>query len=395
MPIPTPFHASTAPLCESHEWRNWSGYLAAGIYEPSHEREYYAIRNSAGLIDVSPLFKYEIGGPDATRLVDRIMTRNILKCRVGQVMYSPWCDEHGKVIDDGTISRLEEQRYRITAADPNLRWFQDVGYGLNATVRDISTELAALSLQGPLSREVLKGVVDGIDLDKLGYFRVADGTFDGRFISVSRTGYTGDLGYELWVKPEDANQLYEMLMDRGRAYGLLPVGIILMDIARVEAGLLLIEVDYISAHKAIIDAQLSSPFEIGLGWAVWLKGADFIGRRALLRENERGSKWAFAGLEADWDAIERLYRDEDLPPGVAGRASRAAVPIYRAGRQIGQATSHTFSPILKQYIAMGTVLTPFANAGEVQLEMTVEYERKTVPARIIKMPFYDPAWKRA
>ena len=395
MPIPTPFHTRTALACESYEWRTWSGYLTAGVYEPSHEREYYAIRNSAALIDVSPLFKYEITGPDAARLVDRIVTRDVSKCRVGQVLYTPWCDEDGQVIDDGTIHRLAENHFRITAADPNLRWFQDVGFGLNARVTDVSTELAALSLQGPNSRAILKELVHDIDFDKLRYFRFAHGTLDGFPITISRTGYTGDLGYELWVRPEYAERLWDCLTAVGRRHGALPVGMVALDIARIEAGLLLIEVDYKSSHHAVIEAQKSSPYELGLGWAVALDKMDFIGRKALRTEKARGAEWAFVGLHIDWVDLERLFAREDLPPKVAGRASRTAVPLYQNNRQIGQATSQTFSPILKQYIAIGTVLTPYAALGTaVQMEVTVEYRRQQVKATIVKTPFFDPERKK-
>lgn len=396
MPIPTPFHTRTAPLCESYEWRNWSGYLSAGLYEPSHEREYFAIRNSAGLIDISPLYKYEVTGPDALRVVDRIMTRNIAKCRIGQVMYSPWCDQHGKVIDDGTIARLAENHFRITAADPSLRWFQDCGFGLDATVTNVSQDLAALALQGPLSRSLLQELVNDIDFDRLRFFHLAHGTVEGLPITVTRTGYTGDLGYELWVRPEHAERLWDCLLEQGYRYGLLPAGMLALDIARIEAGLLLIEVDYISSHKAVIEAQKSSPYELGLDWAVKLNGADFIGRKALQVEKEAGCPWTFVGLHVNWDDLERLFAAVDLPPHIAGRASRSAVPLYKNGRQIGQVTSHTFSPILKKYIGLGTVLTPHAVLGaQVGMEVTVEYSREVAPATIVKTPFYEPERKRA
>jgi aminomethyltransferase len=395
MILPTPFHSRTANLCESHEWRNWSGYLAAGLYEPSHEREYYAIRNSAGLIDVSPLFKYEVTGPDAARLVDRLVPRDITRCKIGQVLYSPWCDEDGKMIDDGTIARLDENHFRITAADPSLRWFQDVGYGLDAQVSDVSQDLAALALQGPLSRSILQEVVEGVDFDALPYFYLAQGAIDDFPATVTRTGYTGDLGYELWVRPEFAERLWDRLRNTGSRYGLLPAGITALDVARVEAGLIMIDVDYKSSHKALIEAQKSSPFEVGLDWTVKLDAADFIGRRALRAEKARGFTWTFVGVEIPWVDLERLFGAVGLPPQLPRRASRSAVPLYKGSKQIGQVTSHTFSPILKKYIGIGHVLTPYATPGSlVDMEVTVEYSRELAPASIVKTPFFDPGRKR-
>jgi aminomethyltransferase len=396
MLLQTPFHSRTAPLCESQEWRNWSGYLSAGLYEPSHEREYYAIRNSAGLIDVSPLFKYEITGPDALRLVDRIVTRDMTRCKVSQVYYTPWCDEEGQVIDDGTVSRLDENHFRITSADPSLRWFQDVGFGLNVQVQDVSRDLAALALQGPLSREILKQVVKGIDFDKLRYFHLAHGSVDNFPVTVTRTGYTGDLGYELWVRPEYGERLWDCLLENGRRYGLLPAGIIALDLVRVEAGLVMIDVDYKSSHKALIESQKSSPFEIGLDWAVKLDAGDFIGRKALRAEKAKGSEWAFVGVELPWVDLEQLFGKVGLPPQLPRRASRSAVPIYKGSRQIGQITSHAFSPILKKYIGIGNILTAHAAPGsQVEIEVTVEYSRERAPATVVKTPFFDPPRKKA
>ncbi len=397
MPIPTPFHPQTSALCESYEWRNWSGYLAAATYEPTHEREYFAVRNSAALFDISPLFKYEISGPEALRLVNRIMTRDVSKCAVGQVLYSPWCDEDGKVIDDGTISRLANDRFFITAADPNLRWFQDCGFGLDAEVVDVSTDLAALALQGPHARNILKAATSGVDLDHLKYFHLAQAKVDNFPLTITRTGYTGDLGYELWVSPKNAGRLWDALMEHGHGYGLTPAGMVALDMVRIEAGLLLIEVDYISAHKALIDSQTSSPFEIGLGWTVALDKRDFIGRQALAAEQKRGSPWQFVGLEFDWPALEKLFAAVDLPPMVVGRASRAAVPVHnKRGRQIGQATSLTFSPLLKKYIAIGTVESQYGPSGTpVNIEVTVEYARRSCAAIVVKTPFFNPDRKRA
>lgn len=396
MPIPTPFYSRMAPLCQSYDWRNWAGYLSVSVYEMSHDREYYAIRNAAALIDVTPLFKYEISGPDAVRLVDRIITRDAKKCAVGQVVYTPWCDERGKMVDDGTVARLSENHFRLTSADPNLRWFQDCGFGMNVNVVDVSADLAALSVQGPKSRELLQQVVTGADIASLKFFRLAHGKIGEFPVTITRTGYTGDLGYELWVNPQHAETLWDVIMEKGKGYGAMPAGMVAMDIARVEAALLLGDVDYVSSQKAITEARKSSPLEAGLEWAVKFDKGDFVGRKALLAEKQRGPKWKFVGLEVNWDELEALYAAADLPPQVAGRASRLAVPIFKNGKQIGQATSSAFSPILKKFIAIGTVESPSAGLGTpVEMEITVEFARHHAPAKIVKTPFFDPARKRS
>jgi len=395
MPIPTPLHSRTSLLCQTNEWRDWSGYLSAITYQPSHEVEYFAVRNAAGLLDVSPLYKYEIYGPDALRLVNRVVTRDLTKCSIGQVMYSPWCDEHGKVIDDGTISRLGETQFRITAADPSLRWFQDVGYGMDAEVRDVSTSLAALALQGPSSREILREIFQLPALETLPYYYLLHTEFDKKQLTITRTGYTGDLGYELWVSPEDAPLLWDRLMETGKNYGLLPIGLAALDMLRVEAGLLLIEVDYTSSLHARIPQQRSSPYEIGLGWAVNLSKADFIGRQTLLKEKKRGSPRSLVGLEVEWMELEELFGKANLPPQVAGRASRIPVPLYSSGRHIGQATSLVFSPILKKYLALATLRTEYSKlSSKIEIEVTVEYERRRAQAQVARLPFFNPPRKR-
>ncbi|MCH8125604.1 aminomethyl transferase family protein [candidate division KSB1 bacterium] len=396
MPVPSPFHSRTSPLCKTHEWRNWSGYIAVSAYEPTHDREYFAIRNAAGLIDVSPLFKYEITGSDAARLVDRIITRNAIKCKIGQVMYTPWCDEEGKVIDDGTVSRLAENHFRITSADPSLRWFEDCGFGMDIQVNDVTEELAALALQGPNSREILKQIVKNVDLDGLKFFHLTQVNFDNFPVTISRTGYTGDLGYELWVSPKYAEEMWDILMDKGADYGIFPAGMVALDIVRIEAGLLLIEVDYISSMKALTEFRKSSPFELGLGWTVKLKKKDFIGKTPLVKESKQGSGWSFVGLEIHWEKLEQLYAEADLPPLVAGRASRDPLPVFKNGKQIGQMTSSTFSPLLKKYIAMGSIESKYAIPGsQVEMEITIEFHRKLTTATIVKTPFFDPPRKKA
>src|SRR3954469_7119202 len=212
MPIGTPFHERTFALCESLNYREWSGYYTVSAYETHHDHEYNAIRNASALIDISPLFKYRLTGRDATRLVDRIITRDVRKISVGQVVYTPWCDEHGKVIDDGTVARLEENVYRWTAADPSLRWLTQNAAGLDVSLEDISESVAALALQGPTSGRLLKAIA-AADIDNLKYFRVTSGSIDGIAVDISRTGYTGDLGYELWVDAADALRLWDILIE--------------------------------------------------------------------------------------------------------------------------------------------------------------------------------------
>jgi len=396
MPIATPFHSRTSALNENLEWRDWSGYLAAGTYEPSFEREYYAIRNAAALIDISPLYKYDITGSESLPLVNKIITRDISKCAAGQIFYSSWCDETGHIIDDGTIWHLAENHFRLTSADPSLRWFQDCGFGLEADVRDVSASLAALAIQGPNSRKILEQIVTGADLDELGYFRLVQANMKGIPVTITRTGYTGDLGYELWVSPGYALQMWDLLMMAGEGYGLLPAGMVALDIARIEAGLLLIDVDYVSAAKALTDARKSTPFEVGLGWTVDLEKELFVGKQALAIEKKNRSKWALTGLDIDWQALEKLFSTHDLPPMVTGRATRDPVPIYNgSGRQVGQATSRTFSPIQKRYIALATLEKEYAQPGTaLRIEVTVEYTRQHCPAVAVELPFYDPSHKR-
>ena len=426
MPIPSPFHPLTSAVARSHEWRDWSGRLAASLYEPSHEHEYYAIRSAAALIDVSPLFKYELSGPQALQAANRIFTRDLTRVAVGQIAYTPWCDDDGKVIDDGTVWRQAAQRFGITSADPNLAWFQDCCYGLDVRVVDKSDELAALALQGPLSRAILERLLQGIDLAALKYYHfavaqcpAAGGAFP---VTVSRTGYTGDLGYELWVEPQDALALYQALLDAGQDFGLAPAGMLALDIARIEAGLVMIGVDYQSARHALIPGQKSSPFEIGLGKAVDFRKPAFVGRRALWEEQQRGPEWTLLGVEVDWPSLEAAFGRWRLSPSLAGRASRSAVPLYehkgeyssssipepkrgepapypsrgREGKQVGYAVSHTFSPLLKRYIGLATVAADYARIGRaVQVEVTIEHTRQAVDARLVSLPFFNPARKRA
>jgi aminomethyltransferase len=394
MPIPSPFHERTRHLCTSYRWKDWSGYAAVCSFDTTHDREYFAFRESAGLLDVSPLFKYEVRGPDAARLLSRMLVRDVSKLAVGRVGYACWCDDRGKVIDDGTVARLDEDQFRLTAADPTLHWLQALARGFRVTLEDSSTRLAALALQGPTSRDVLRAASDA-DLDALRFFGVTTARIDGLDVWISRTGYTGDLGYEVWVERGGALRLWDALMAAGAPYGITPAGLDALDMTRIEAGFILLGVDYFSAPKVVLEARKSTPYELGLGWTVHLDRGTFVGREALAAEKARGPAWTLVGLEVSWAALEALYESYSLPPNLPPRASREGLPVYAEERQVGKVTSHTWSPILKKYIALASVEAPYAEPGAVlDLEHTVEFERRRVPATVVATPFFDPERKR-
>ncbi len=393
MPIGTAVHERTFQLCESLSYREWSGYYAVSVYETHHEHEYNAIRNSAALIDVTPLFKYRVTGRDATKFVNRVIARDIHKVAVGQVIYCCWCDAQGKVVDDGTISRLAENAYRWTAADPSLRWFRQNALGLDVAIEDISEEVAALALQGPTSGKLLMKAAEA-DIANLKYFRVTSGKIAGVPVDISRTGYTGDLGYEIWIPWNDEVRVWDALMAEGRRFDVRPAGMLALDVARIEAGLLLIEVDYTSSKKALIESQKYSPYEIGLGRMVHLEKEHFIGRSALLEEHRRGPQRQLAGLEINWTEVEKRYEEAGLAPQVPSTASRLAVPVYRGARQVGKATSTTWSPTLKKMIALASLASEQARTGiQLEIELTVEAVRHTVSATVVPLPFFNPRRK--
>jgi aminomethyltransferase len=385
----TPFHERTAALCVSHAWRRWAGYVVASSYELSHEREYHSIRAAAALFDVSPLYKYAITGKDAAQLLDHVVTRSIQALKVGQVVYTPWCDAQGKVLDDGTVARLGEHSFRLTAAEPNLRWLQDNAAGLDVSIKDVSESMVALSLQGPASRAILG------DID-LRYFRLVESSISGIPVTISRTGYTGDLGYEIWAPASQAIALWDALIEAGTPHGITPAGMLALDVARIEAGLMLIDVDYVPARKALIDGQTSSPFELDLAWTVNLKKERFVGRDALVAEAARDPQWRFVGIEIEWESLEALYAEVGLATRLPPTAWRTSVPIYAGSEQAGYATSGGWSPLLKKYIALAHLRGPWIAPGTaLEIEITVEHRRKRAVARVAKKPFFDPERKRA
>jgi aminomethyltransferase len=381
----------------SQNWQEWSGFLSANSYELEHIHEYNAIRIACALFDISPLYKYHVSGRDALALLDRMVTRDVSRCRVGQVMYTAWCDDEGKVIDDGTVARLSDELYRLTAAVPTLYWLEDNAFGLDVSIEDVSESFGALALQGPTSRALLQQLCDA-DLSSLRYFRVVDTRVAGVPARVSRTGYTGDLGYEIFVDPQAAEKLWDAITETGRSYDVRPAGNLALDMARIEAGLLLIDVDFVSSKKTLFEVQKSTPYELSLDWMVKLDKDFFVGQDALRREKQRGPAWRTVGLAVDVVALEKAYAEFSMPLHLPYTSWNGAVPIYADGdrrEHVGKATSGTWSPILKSYVAIARVEPERSQpGGQLYLEETIEGKRFALPATVVPMPFFDPPRKK-
>jgi aminomethyltransferase len=398
MPRQTPFHSRTDALCESKNWVEWSGFLSAQTYEMDHIHEYNSIRLGAGLFDVSPLFKYFIRGKDAVALMNRIITRDASKCRVGQILYTAWCDDEGKIIDDGTVARLSEDHFRMTSATPTLYWLEDNAFGMDVEIEEVTEAYGALALQGPTSRDLLQQLTDA-DLSDLKYFRTLETKLAGAPVNISRTGYTGDLGYEIFAEPDQCEKIWDALMETGVGYKLLPAGMIALDMVRIEAGMLLLDADFHSASTAMFEVEKTSPYELGLGWMVNLKKDHFVGREALRRENARGPATCTVGLEIDVLALEKIFQQNSMPLQLPYQSWIDTLPVYSDSDQrdhIGRATSGTWSPVMKKYAVIGRVKPQYAKIGtRIYVEQTVEARRYAVPATVVKMPFFDPPRKRA
>jgi len=397
MSVGTAFFERQRELNTKLSWGEWSGYHAAAVFADFVDIEYNAVREAAAVIDVTPLYKYEVSGADAEALLDRVVTRDISAMAVGQVIYTPWCDEEGKVIDDGTVTRLDQNHFRVTAADPSYRWFAMNATGLDVQIDDISEATAGLALQGRLSRHVLERAT-GQDWFDLRYFRRRPTTIQGFDVDVTRTGYTGDLGYELWIPVEGALAVWDRLFEVGADYGIRPAGIQALDICRLEASLILIEAEYTSARHAFAPELKYSPFEIGLGRLVKFdKAAEFTGKRALLAERDAGGpERRLVGLELDWSAIEAMYARHDLAPQISPQVQRAPVPVHKDGVQVGRATSVGWGPTIKKMVGFGSVDKGLTKIGtRLSVEWSVEGERGKVGATVVPMPFLDLDRKRA
>ena len=397
MPIGSAVHARTFPLCESLNYREWSGFYAVSAYETHHEHEYNAIRNAAALIDVSPLFKYRLSGRDAVKLVDRDHHARRVTLAVGQVYYTPWCDEHGKVIDDGTVTRLSEDSFRWTAADPSLRWFTQNAIGLDVVDRrHLRAGCRAGAARADLGR-LLDAVADA-DIRGLKYFRMTRGTIAGVPVEISRTGYTGDLGYEIWMPWDRAVDVWDALMAGGRPFDIHPAGMLALDVARVEAGLLLIDVDFFSSKKALIESQKYSPFEMGLGRLVQLDAAAVRRpRRAASRNSGADRRSRLSASRSAGPRSKRSTRSSAsrrrLPP-TASRTAGAGLPRRPPGRP---RHDHDLVAGAEEADCAGdrrrAALSPRGRRSSSRSPS--RRVRHRVPATVVKTPFFNPARKTA
>lgn len=395
----TPFHPRTSEANQTELWSHWSGYLAADRYQMSDKFEYFAIRNAAGVFDTSPLYKYRVTGPDAERYLSGVMTRDIRKCRPGQAQYTIWCDDQGWVLEDAVILRLSEDEFLITTAEPNFFYFDDLIGRLSAEIEDVSDEFGALALQGPYSREILTQLAP--EVNGLGYFHLTSAKLGGAAVTISRTGYTGDLGYEIWVDKDDALRVWDRLFEVASPYGVIPVGQDALLITRIEAGLLLVDVDFHSARFAWNDDQRATPLELGLGWMIRDLDSDdrrFIGRSSIEREIARGSsRWTTTGVVVDWKDWARLHNERGLITPKDHTPEHGGMMIYDDDLQrIGYTPSFVYSPILQQHIGIARIRPQHSEVGDrVGLEVTVDHIYEVVEAHVTRLPFYNPPRKTA
>ena len=395
----TPFHERTSALNETGLWSHWSGHLAAERYQMADKFEYFAVRNSAGIFDSSPLYKYRIHGHDAERFLAGVLARDIRTCPAGHAQYTVWCDDRGFVVEDGVVLRYGPNDFLLTAAEPNLAYFADLIGRDDVQIEEVSHDFGVLALQGPRSRDLVAKLVPGAAT--IPYFGLATGAIAGSPVTVSRTGYSGDLGYEIWIESANALKVWDTLWDSMAGHGVLPFGLTALSMLRIEAGLLLLDVDFGSSRFAWTDEDRSTPFELGLGWMFRDLASDdraFIGRRALERElSEATSRWRFTGLILDWKDYDRIYTQAGLIPPKDHTPVEEELFVYDDDiRQVGYATSFMYSPMLQRHIALARVRPDLAKPrSSVRLEVDVNHHYEYVKATTARLPLYNPARKTA
>lgn len=403
MPLKTPFHNCIAQYNETEIWKTWSGYLVPSSLQHCTATEYYSIRNAVSILDTSPLFKYQFQGPDAVELLSNSMVRDVRKCKVGKAQYTIWCDAHGYVVQDGVLLRLEEDKFLLTAGERTLRWFRQIAKENNlsqAVVKDVSTDYGILALQGPHSHSVLRSLTP--EPTRLGYFGVCQAQIDNHDVIISRTGFTGDLGYEIWVKRENAERVFRALMEAGAGYNITPIGTTALKMSRVEAGLLLMDVDFYSSRFAWSLAQKETPIELGMSWMLNnLQDDDrnFVGRCAIEKEvAETSSRWTTVGLGIDVQQYERKFQDCGVIPEKHNVYCEGTRSLYRCNDQpwdyAGYVSSFLYSSLLKRPIALGKVPMDHAAVGsKLKMELQVIRKPEVVEATVERTPFYNPERK--
>jgi len=395
----TPFHDRLAELSQTQMWGNWAGYLSAVRYDLSSKHEYFGVRNAAGFFDTSPLNKYWIRGRDAELFCSFVFARDVRTQKPGRAQYTIWCDDDGFVLEDGVLFRFSSDEFMLTSAEPNMGYLRGLARPYDVEIIDCSEDFASLALQGPRSRAILESLTP--DITELRYFGFTEAKIADANVIISRTGFSGDLGYELMIPADDALRVLDAILEVGRGHGLRPYGDEALGMTRIEAGLPLIGVEFNSSRYAWTSHDKFTPDELGLGWL--LKGISddsrpFIGRDAILRERAEGtSRWRTIGIEVDWQDYFDLFESRGIP----AVPDEIPVPwesmLYNAGgKRIGYATSFMYSPVLQRHIGIARVKPKYADPGtEIYIEQTVNHEYINIRATVTTLPFYNPERKTA
>ena len=393
----TPFHPRVEAANQTGLWSHWAGYLVVDRYQMSEKFEYFAIRNSAGVFDSSPLYKYRITGKDSEKFLSGVLARNIRKCRPGQAQYTLWCDDRGFVIEDGVILRNYADEFLLTSAEPNLAYFKNlIGYEA-VEIEDVSEEIGTLAFQGPRSRQILQTLAP--EIAEIGYFHLTEAKLGDAPVTISRTGFTGDLGYEIWVGADDAIATWDLVMEASEGHGVVPFGQTALLMARIEAGLLLLNADFESSRFAWNDEHRSTPIELGFGWMFRDIDTDdrpFIGRNAIRRElSEESSRWKLVGLVVDWKEYDDKYNSAGLVPPKDHTPITEEYMLYTDDyKRVGYATSLMYSPILQRHIAIGRVRPELSAVGtRVNLEVTINHRYELVGTHVARQPLFNPPRK--
>jgi aminomethyltransferase len=381
--LETPFHERARALSQVDSFVPWAGYTTVDVFT-TVEQEYFAIRNAATLYDLTPMVKYRIAGPDAVPYLNRLVTRDLAKLKPDRVAYCVWCNDAGSLIDDGTVFRLGDSEYRLCTAERQIDWLLDSAVGFDVGIAEITEEIAALAVQGPTSCAVLRAAgLPGVE--RLKPFAIGRFEIGGCAVTISRTGFTGDLGYEVWMAPGAAGIVWDVLVSAGRSRGIRAVGSQALNLARLEAGFLSPNVDFVSAEHTIRTGRDRSPLELGLAWLVDFDKGHFNGRRALLAERARGPRRQLVGLDIEGN---KPAHNALLYAGPDGR------------REIGSVSSAAWSPTCKRNIALAMVDAPHFRTGstvwaEIYLNRELVWERRMSRAKVVERPFFAPDRRRA